>query len=91
MGNLSTQLLLQFYIKLFETLQVFLSWSEDVHGLLGLSHHFLSTFYPLTNSFGGYSDQHGIHLSVRRRILVHSITDTLRHILIIFGRNVEED
>ena len=30
-GTLFAQLLLQFYTDCFETLQVFLSWSEDVH------------------------------------------------------------
>ena len=30
MGILCAQLLLQFYVDLFETLQVFLSWSGDV-------------------------------------------------------------
>ena len=39
MGRLWEQLLLQFYTHLFETLQVFLSWSEDVHVVLGLSSH----------------------------------------------------
>ena len=44
-GSLWAQLLLQFYNKLFETLHVFLSCSENVHVLMGLSsHHFLSTF-----------------------------------------------
>ena len=33
-----------------ETLHVFLSWSEDVHVLLG-SHHFLSTFYHFCDVF----------------------------------------
>ena len=46
------ELLLQFYTKLFETLRVFLSWSEDVHVLLGLcSHHFLSTFFHFFDIF----------------------------------------
>ena len=50
--GLWAQLLLQFYTKLFEILQVFLSWSEDVHVLLGLSsHHFLSTFFHFFNVF----------------------------------------
>ena len=31
MGILCTQLLLQFYVNRFQTLQVFLSWSEDMH------------------------------------------------------------
>ena len=31
MGTLCAQLLLQFYANLFQTLQVFLSWSEDMH------------------------------------------------------------
>ena len=31
LGILCTQLLLQFYADSFETLQVFSSWSEDVH------------------------------------------------------------
>ena len=45
MGSLWRQLLLQFLIDLFETLQVFLSWSEDVHVVLGLSFYYsLSTF-----------------------------------------------
>ena len=52
--GLWAQLLLQFYTKLFEILQVFLSWSEDVHVLLGLSsHHFLSIFFPLFQRFSG--------------------------------------
>ena len=41
MGSLWTQLLLQFLIDLFETLQVFLSWSEDVHLVLGLSSRYI--------------------------------------------------
>ena len=41
MGSLWTQLLLQFLTDLFETLQVFLSWSEDVHLVLGLSSCYL--------------------------------------------------
>ena len=36
MGSLWTQLLLQFVTDLFETLQVFLSWSEDVRVIRGL-------------------------------------------------------
>ena len=45
MSSLWAQLLLQFYTKCFETLQVFLSWSDDVHVLIWLtSHLFLSTF-----------------------------------------------
>ena len=45
MGSLWMQLLLQFLTDLFGTLQVFLSWSEDVHLVLGLSsHYYLSTF-----------------------------------------------
>ena len=45
MGSLSTQLLLQFLTDRFETLQVFLSRSEDVHLVLGLSsRYFVSTF-----------------------------------------------
>ena len=52
MGNLWAQLLLQFYTKLFETLQVLLSWSEDVHVLLGLlSHHFLLTVLAFLTFF----------------------------------------
>ena len=54
MDNLWAQLLLQFYTKLFETLQVFLLWSEDVHVLWGLStYHILSTFFPLFRRFSG--------------------------------------
>ena len=30
-GTLCAQLLLQFYAESFETLQMFLSWSEDMH------------------------------------------------------------
>ena len=30
-GSFCAELLLQFYADLFETLQVFLSWSEEVH------------------------------------------------------------
>ena len=45
MGSLWTQLLLQVLTDLFETLQVFLSWSEDVHLILGYPPDiFLSTF-----------------------------------------------
>ena len=52
MGNLWVQLLLQFYTKLFDTLQVFLSWSEDVHVLFGLScRHFLSTLFHFFDVF----------------------------------------
>ena len=44
-GSLWMQLLLQFLTDLFETLQVFLSPSEDGHQVLGLSScYFLSTF-----------------------------------------------
>ena len=47
-GSLWTQLLLQFLTDLFESLQVFLSWSEDVHLVWGLGlssrYFFLSTF-----------------------------------------------
>ena len=47
MGTVWVQLLLQFYNKRFETLQVFLSWSEDVHVILELSSYYLlSTFFP---------------------------------------------
>ena len=46
MGSLWTQFLLQFLTDLFETLQVFLSWSEDVHQVLGLSSlHFFFNFF----------------------------------------------
>ena len=46
-GSLWTQLLLVF-TDLFETLQVFLSWSEDVHLVLGLSsHYFFINFFDL--------------------------------------------
>ena len=41
MGSLWTQLLLQFLTELFETLQAFLSWSEDVLLVLGLSSRYL--------------------------------------------------
>ena len=34
MGSLWMQLLLQFLTNIFETLQVFLSWSEDMHAFL---------------------------------------------------------
>ena len=37
MGSLWTQLLLQSFTDLFETVQVFLPWSEDVHLVLELS------------------------------------------------------
>ena len=40
MGSLWTQLLLQLLTDLFETLQVFLSWSEDVH-------HFFDFFFQI--------------------------------------------
>ena len=43
MGSLWTHLLLQFLTDLFETLQLILSWSEDMHLILGLSLTF-STF-----------------------------------------------
>ena len=36
-GTLCAQLLLQFYADSFETLQMFLSWSEDMHVVLILS------------------------------------------------------
>ena len=36
MGSLWTQLLLQYFTDLFGTLQVFLSWSEDVHLVFGI-------------------------------------------------------
>ena len=43
--TLCAQLLLQFYADLFETLQMFLSWSEDMHVLWILScDYFLSLF-----------------------------------------------
>ena len=44
MGTLWTQLLLQFLTDLFETLPVFLSWSEDVHLVLELFLSIFSTF-----------------------------------------------
>ena len=45
MDGLWTQLLLQFLTDHFETLQVFLSWSDDVHVVLViLPLFFLSTF-----------------------------------------------
>ena len=45
MDSLLTQLLLQFLTDLFETLQAFLSWSENLHLVLGLSYlYFLLTF-----------------------------------------------
>ena len=47
MGSLWTQLLLQFLTDLFETLRVFLSWSEDVHLILGLSSHYFCQLLPL--------------------------------------------
>ena len=47
MGSLWTQLLLQFLTDLFETLQVFLSWSEDVH-VIYMYIFFISTFSPFS-------------------------------------------
>ena len=48
MGSLWMQLFLQFLTDLFETSQVFLSWSEDVHLVLGLSfRYFFINFFPL--------------------------------------------
>ena len=40
MGSSWAQFLLQFHTDLFETLQVFLSLSEDVHMVLGIFSHF---------------------------------------------------
>ena len=45
MGSLWTQLLLQFLTNLFETLQTFLSRSEDVHQVLGLFFFFFFFFF----------------------------------------------
>ena len=45
MGSLWMQLLLQFLTNLFETLQAFLSWSEDVHLVWGLSSLFFINFF----------------------------------------------
>ena len=45
MGSLWTQLLLQFLTVLFETLQAFLSWSKDVHLVLGLSCYFFINLF----------------------------------------------
>ena len=52
MGSLWMQLLLQFFTDLFEILQdlVLLSWSEDVHLVLGLSSHcFFINFFHFFN------------------------------------------
>ena len=44
-GTLCAQLLLQFYADSFETLQMFLSWSEDMHVVWILSSdYFLNAF-----------------------------------------------
>ena len=52
-GSLWVQLPLQFYTKLFEILQVFLSWSDDVHAFLGLSNHHFYQLVPLFRRFSG--------------------------------------
>ena len=52
MGSLWTQLLLQFLTHLFETLQMFLSWSEAAHLVLGLSsRYFFYQLFPLFRHF----------------------------------------
>ena len=52
-----------------------------------------NVFIPTTDRFGGYSNQHDIPLtpSVHKNILVVSITLIPLEILIIFGRDGEED
>ena len=47
MSSLQIQLLLQFLTGLFETLQAFLSWSKDLHLVLGLSCYFFINFFHL--------------------------------------------
>ena len=49
----------------------------------------LFSFYAPTDRFGGYSHQHGVHPKMHPCALRNF--DSLRHSLIIFGRNVEED
>ena len=65
------------------TLQIlFIVWSYTI----------LYPFFPFylpTDTFGGYSDQHGVR-PYKHTCAVHNF-DTLRHILIIFGRNVKKD
>ena len=51
MGSLWTQLLLQFLTNLFETLLIFLWWSEDVHLVLGLSSHIFFFFLSTSSNF----------------------------------------
>ena len=52
MGSLWMQLPLQFFTDLFETLQVFLSWSEVVHLVLRLSSlYFFINFFHFFNLF----------------------------------------
>ena len=46
MGTLCAQLLLQFYVDPFETLPVFLSWSEDVHVVWILSSDYFLLLFP---------------------------------------------
>ena len=53
MGSLWMQLLLQFLTGLFKTLQVFLSWSEDMHLVLVLSRYFFINFFHLVFFFSG--------------------------------------
>ena len=44
-GVLCAQLLLQFYADYFETLQMFLSWSEDMHVVWILSSDYILSFF----------------------------------------------
>ena len=44
--TLCAQLLLQFYADLFETLQMFLSWSEDMHVIWILSWDYFFSLFP---------------------------------------------
>ena len=45
MGTLSAQFLLQFYADPFETLQVFLSWSENVYVFWILSSDYILSLF----------------------------------------------
>ena len=49
-GTLWAQLLLKFWTNPFETLQVFLSWSEDMHVIFTESlSYFFFTFFHIFN------------------------------------------
>ena len=72
-GSLWTQLLLQL-TNLFETLQVFLLWSEDVHRVWGLFSFYFVSIFPLTR-FQLFSGQITFRIDSLRTQLLEFSTD----------------